>query len=100
VSLVGGDGFEREGHPELHFPPFVPFLLGLASQVTSDPHAGTVVLTCLSSTALIIPLALLGRRIAGPVAGVATAWVAALGPGLSTTLVTAARDPKPSTRFS
>ena len=87
VSLVEGDGYQREGHPELHFPPFVPFLLGLASQVTSDPHTGTVVLTCLSSTALIIPLALLGRRIAGPAAGVATAWVAALGPGLSTTLV-------------
>jgi hypothetical protein len=45
----------------------VPLLLGLAGRV--------------------VPLALLGRRIAGPVAGVATAWVAALGPGLSTTLV-------------
>jgi Dolichyl-phosphate-mannose-protein mannosyltransferase len=87
VSLVEGDGYRREGGPELHFPPFVPFLLGLGSQVTSDPHTATVVLTCLSSTALIIPLALLGRRIAGPVAGIASAWVAALGPGLSTTLV-------------
>jgi hypothetical protein len=87
VSLVEGDGYRREGGPELHFPPFVPFLLGLGSEVTSDPHTATVVLTCLSSTALIIPLALLGRRIAGPVAGIATAWVAALGPGLSTTLV-------------
>jgi hypothetical protein len=87
VSLVEGDGYQREGHPELHFPPFVPFLLGLASQVTADPHTGTVVLTCLSSTAVIVPLALLGRRIAGPVAGIATAWVAALGPALSTTLV-------------
>jgi hypothetical protein len=87
VSLVEGDGYRRENGPELHFPPFVPFLLGLGSEVTSDPHTATVVLTCLSSTALIIPLALLGRRIAGPVAGVATAWVAALGPGLSTTLV-------------
>jgi 4-amino-4-deoxy-L-arabinose transferase-like glycosyltransferase len=86
-SLVEGDGYQREGHPELHFPPFVPFLLGLAGEVTSDAHTGTVVLTCLSSTALIVTLALLGRRIAGPVGGIATAWVAALGPGLSTTLV-------------
>jgi 4-amino-4-deoxy-L-arabinose transferase-like glycosyltransferase len=86
VSLVEGDGYQREGQPELHFPPFVPFLLGVASRVVSDPHTGTVMLTCLASTALIVPLALLGRRIAGPVAGVATAWVAALGPGLSTTL--------------
>jgi hypothetical protein len=87
VSLVEGDGYRRENGPELHFPPFVPFLLGLGSEVTSDPHTATVVLTCLSSTALIIPLALLGRRIAGAFAGIATAWVAALGPGLSTTLV-------------
>jgi Dolichyl-phosphate-mannose-protein mannosyltransferase len=87
ISLVEGDGFQRDGHPELHFPPFVPFLLGLANEVTSDPHTGTVVLTCLASTALILPLALLGRRIGGPVAGMVTAWVAALGPGLSTTIV-------------
>jgi 4-amino-4-deoxy-L-arabinose transferase-like glycosyltransferase len=87
LSLVEGDGYQREGSPELHFPPFVPVLLGLASQVASDPHIGTVVLTWLSSTALIVPLALLGRRIGGPAAGIATAWVAALGPGLSTTIV-------------
>jgi len=43
VSLVEGDGYQRDGSPELHFPPFVPFLLGLASQVASDPHTGTVV---------------------------------------------------------
>jgi Dolichyl-phosphate-mannose-protein mannosyltransferase len=85
-SLVEGDGYQRDGSPELHFPPFVPLLLGLASQVV-DPHTGTVVLTCLASTALIVPLALLGRRIGGPGAGIATAWVAALGPGLSTTIV-------------
>lgn len=87
MSLVDGDGFQRDGQPELHFPPFVPFLLGLASRVFADPHTGTVVLTCLAGTALVLPLAMLGRRIAGPVAGVVTAWVAALGPGLSTTLV-------------
>jgi 4-amino-4-deoxy-L-arabinose transferase-like glycosyltransferase len=87
VSLVEGDGFARDGDPELHFPPFVPFLLGLASKVFADPHTGTVVVTCLASTALIVPLALLGRRIGGEAAGLATAWVVALGPALSTTLV-------------
>jgi hypothetical protein len=87
TSLVEGDGYQRDGRPELHFPPFVPLLLGFAGQVASDPHTGTVVLTCLSSTVLIIPLALLGRRIGGPGAGIAAAWVAALGPGLSTTIV-------------
>src|SRR5918998_1168133 len=29
ISLVEGHGFERGGRPELHFPPLVPFLLGL-----------------------------------------------------------------------
>jgi hypothetical protein len=87
ISLVEGDGFTREGHPELHFPPFVPLLLGVTARVVDDPHTGTVILTCLSSTALIVPLALLGRRVAGTPGGVATAWLAALAPGLSTTMV-------------
>ncbi len=86
ISLVEGDGFARNGRPELHFPPFVPFLLGVSAEVFDDPHTGTVLLTCLSSTALILPLTLLSRRLAGPTAAVATAWVAALAPGLSTTL--------------
>jgi 4-amino-4-deoxy-L-arabinose transferase-like glycosyltransferase len=83
ISLIEGDGFERSGHPELHFPPFVPFLLGLASRVV-DAHVGAVVLTCVAGTALILPLALLARRLVGPGAGVVTAWVAALAPGLAT----------------
>ncbi|HYZ99642.1 MAG TPA: glycosyltransferase family 39 protein [Acidimicrobiales bacterium] len=87
ISLIEGDGYQRDGRPELHFPPFVPFVLGLASRAFADPHVGTVVVTCLASTAVIVPLALLGRRIGGPAAGAATAWVAALGPALSTTLV-------------
>jgi hypothetical protein len=87
MSLVAGDGFERGGEPELHFPPVVPVLLGLASEVFADPHTGAVVLTLVSSTALVLPLAALARRIGGTTAGAVTAWVAAIGPGLSTSLV-------------
>lgn len=87
LSLVAGDGFERNGKPELHFPPFVPVLLGAADRVFDDPHRGTVVLTVVSGTALIVPLSLLARRIGGPTAGAVTAWVAAVGPGLSTTVI-------------
>ncbi|HET6954583.1 MAG TPA: glycosyltransferase family 39 protein [Acidimicrobiales bacterium] len=87
IALVEGDGFTRGGRPELHFPPFVPFLLGASDRVLGDPHTGTVVLTCLASAALVVPLALLARRLAGERAGITTAWVAALAPGLSTTLV-------------
>ena len=87
ISLVAGDGFERGGEPELHFPPVVPVLLGLANEVFDDAHTGAVVLTLVFSTALVLPLAALARRIGGPSAGVVTVWVAAIGPGLSTSLV-------------
>lgn len=84
-SLVAGDGFARDGHPELHFPPLIPFLLGQGGRVFADPHTGAVVLTWLAGTALVVPLALLGRRVGGPRAGMATALVAAVAPGLATT---------------
>lgn len=89
LSLAAGDGFERAGRPELHFPPFVPFLMGLFSKVFDDPHRGAAVLTCLSGTALVLPLALLARRAGGRTAGIITAWVVALTPGLSTAFVVA-----------
>jgi hypothetical protein len=86
-SLVAGDGFARgQGRPELHFPPLVPFLFGMAGKVVDDPHVGAVVLTTVSGTAAILPLALTARRLGGRRAGVATAWVAALTPAISTTL--------------
>ena len=85
MSLADGTGFARGGHPELHFPPLIPALLGATGQVVPDPHTGTVILTWLTGTALIVPLALLGRRLGGDRAGVAVAWVAALAPGLATT---------------
>ncbi|HEY8523540.1 MAG TPA: hypothetical protein VIL48_01165 [Acidimicrobiales bacterium] len=84
LSLLDGDGFARGGVPETQVPPFVPILLGLADRVLPDPHVGAVALTVLAGAAAIVPLALLGRRLAGPAAGVVTAWVAALAPGLAT----------------
>lgn len=84
ISLIEGDGFERDGHPELHFPPLVPVLLGLGSLVFDDPHTGTVVLTVLAGTAVVLPLSWLARRLAGPNAGVAAAWIAALAPATAT----------------
>jgi 4-amino-4-deoxy-L-arabinose transferase-like glycosyltransferase len=84
ISLIEGDGFAREGQPELHFPPFVPFLFGAASLVFPDPHDGAVWLTIVTGTAVLVPLALLARRVAGATAGIATAWIAALAPALAT----------------
>jgi Dolichyl-phosphate-mannose-protein mannosyltransferase len=87
LSLVQGDGFQRSGRPELHFPPLVPFLMGMASKVFTDPHDGAVALTTIAGTAAIIPLALTAGRLGGRRAAVATAWVAALTPAISTTLI-------------
>ena len=85
ISLAEGDGFVRGDRPELHFPPLVPFVLGSLDRVLDNPHDGTVLVTIVSGTLLIVPLALLARRVAGPGAGIVTAWVAALAPGLATT---------------
>jgi hypothetical protein len=88
MSLVDGDGFSRDGRPELHFPPLVPLVLGLAQKVVGDPHSASVVVTLVAGTITIVPLALLARRLAGPRvgarAGIAAAWIAAVLPGLAT----------------
>jgi 4-amino-4-deoxy-L-arabinose transferase-like glycosyltransferase len=88
ASLVDGEGFDRDGRPELHFPPLVPFVLGTAARVTGDPHAASVAVTVLAGTAAVVPLAAVARRLAGarhgPAAAVATAWLAAVVPGLAT----------------
>jgi hypothetical protein len=63
----------------------VPFVLGSVSRLVDDPHTATVAVTVVCGTLLLVPLALLGRRVAEPGAGIATAWVAALAPGLATT---------------
>lgn len=88
-SVWAGDGFRREGHPELHFPPAYPVVLGGAAKVLGDPQQATVMVTLLASIALLLPLASLGRRLGGDRAGVAAVWVAALAPGLADVPVTA-----------
>jgi hypothetical protein len=99
TSLVEGHGFVRGDRPELHFPPFVPFLLGTVGRLVDDPHDATVVLTIVCGTVLIVPLALLGRRVGGPGAGIATAWVAALAPRVwPRPRPPGAPAPRPSTR--
>jgi hypothetical protein len=85
TSLVEGTGFARGGHPELHFPSLIPALLGAIGLAVAGSHTGAVILTWLTGTMLIVPLALLGRGLGGARAGAAVAWVAPLAPGLTTT---------------
>lgn len=83
-SIWAGDGFRREGEPELHFPPLVPVVLGGAEELLGDPLTALVVVTIVSGTLLLVPLAGVGRFLGGDAAGLAAAWVGALCPALST----------------
>jgi hypothetical protein len=88
-SILDGDGFRREGSPELHFPPGAPVILAATSNVFDDPLTGLVVATAAFGTALLVPLALLGRRIGGERGGLFVAWVGALCPALAALVVNA-----------
>lgn len=83
-SIWSGDGFNRDGRPELHFPPVTPTLLGGATDLLGDPLTGSVVVTIVTGTLLLIPLAGIARLIGGDRAGLAAAWLGALCPALLT----------------
>ncbi len=83
-SIWEGNGFRREGEPELHFPPLIPVLLGGAAEVFGDPLTGLVVVTIVTGTLALVPLAGVGRFLGGDRSGLAVAWVGALCPALAT----------------
>lgn len=83
-SVWNGDGYRRDGEPELHFPPVMPVVLGGAERVFGDPLTGSVFVMVLTGTLLLIPLAGVARLLAGDLAGLAAAWVGALVPALTT----------------
>ena len=83
-SIWAGDGFERDGSPELHFPPVTPTLLGGSSELFGDPLTGSVMVMIITGTVLLVPLAGIARLIGGDRAGLAAAWIGALAPALVT----------------
>jgi hypothetical protein len=84
TSIWAGEGFVREGHPELHFPPLTPTLLGGATDLVDDELMGTVLVVAITGTLLLIPLAGVARLVGGDRAGLAAAWIAAICPALVT----------------
>ena len=72
-SILDDQGFRREGEPELHFPPAAPVILAATANVFDDPLTGLVVATAVFGTALLVPLALIARRIGGDRAGLLAA---------------------------
>ena len=87
-SLWAGDGFRREGHPELHFPPLYPAVLGGLDRLWATRQRAMVAATLVASTAVLLLVASLARRLGGDRAGVAAVWIAALAAGLTDVPVT------------
>ena len=87
-SLWAGQGFRREGHPELHFPPLYPTVLGGLDRLLGDPKRAMVAATLVASTAVLLLVASLARRLGGDRAGVAAVCIAALATGLTDVPVT------------
>ncbi len=86
LNIWRGKGVVYRGQPQLHFPPLLPAILGGLAKVLPEPHHATVLLTFVTSIALMAILAMLAQRIAGRSAAALTLWIAALSPGLSATL--------------
>lgn len=86
ASIWRGDGIVYRNQPQLHFPPLLPIILGGLGKVLPEPHHATVLVTFITSVALMVVLALLAHRIAGRRAAELTLWIVALSPGLSATL--------------
>jgi hypothetical protein len=82
-SLWAGQGFERDGAPELHFPPGAPALLGGAERLLGDPVVATSVVFLLFGTALLVPLAGIARHLGGDRTGLMAAGLGAVAPALT-----------------
>lgn len=88
--LADGDGYVRPREllswglhvPTAEFPPLHPFVLALADLVGITSPTGHRVVGALIGTGTILLIGLLGRRIAGPRAGLLAAGLAALSPVL------------------
>ncbi len=82
-NIWEGRGIVYLGQPQLHFPALLPIVLGALAKVTPEPHHATVIVTFVTSVALVAVLGALAWRVAGRGAGILTLWIAALSPGLS-----------------
>lgn len=84
LHIWSGDGFTAlSGAAETHFPPGLPFVLGGLHEILGgDPHNAWTIVTLLSTTLVLLPLAGIARLVAGRRGGVLAAWIAALAPAL------------------
>lgn len=83
-NLLNGNGFTREGGPELHFPPLTPAALAGLEKVTGSELAALRLWNFGSAALVVGLLILLARRIWGDDdTTVATAWLVGTVAGLT-----------------
>lgn len=84
LNVWAGHGFTTlSGAAETHFPPGLPFMLGGIHEIIGgDPHNASTILTLLTTTLVLLPIAGITRLVAGRRAGVLAAWIAALSAAL------------------
>jgi 4-amino-4-deoxy-L-arabinose transferase-like glycosyltransferase len=76
-NLWEGKGFLRDGAHELHFPPLTSLMVGGLWKLLGDPHTALVVLTVITGTLALLPMAAIARRLEGDTAGLAAAGIGA-----------------------
>lgn len=82
TNLVGGDGYVRAGHAELHFPPVVPTVLGLLASATDDLTAVRI-LDLVGGVALVAAIVAVAHRVGrDDRTTVLAAWLAPTAPGI------------------
>lgn len=81
-NLLAGNGFTRNGSPELHFPPVTALYLGSLWRIIGDPRTAVAVSTVIAGTAVLLPLAAIARRLGGDRAALVAAAIGATAPGL------------------
>ncbi len=84
LNLWSGHGFTTlSGAAETHFPPGLPFVLGGLHEILGgDPHHAWTIVTLLTTTLVILPIAGITRLVAGRRGGALAAWLAAIVPAL------------------
>ena len=83
-NLLNGNGYTREGGPELHFPPLAPVALALLEKVTGTEVGALRVWGLLTSIAVIAVIVALAQRIwRHDSTTVAAAWMGGTMAGLT-----------------
>ena len=83
-NLINGNGFTREGGPELHFPPLTPLGLALLEKLTGSELGGLRAWNFLCSVLVVTFIVLLAKRIwRDDSTTVATAWLGGTVAGLT-----------------